>query len=66
MSKHNVVELAGREKVCDELTELIREGACTLIAQGLKLEASDLLAELFGRQDEVGLAAVVRNSYQPE
>jgi hypothetical protein len=26
MSKHNVVELTGREKVRDELTELIRDG----------------------------------------
>ena len=31
MSKHNVVELAGREKIRDELTDLIREGACKLI-----------------------------------
>ena len=27
MSKHNVVALSGREKIRDELTELIRDGA---------------------------------------
>ena len=60
MSKHNVVELAGREKIRDELTDLIREGACKLIAQGLELEVSELLSALSGRQDEAGRAAVVR------
>ena len=58
MSKHNVVELAGREKIRDELTDLIREGACKLIAQGLELEVSELLSALSGRQDEAGRAAV--------
>jgi transposase-like protein len=66
MSKHNVVELAGREKVRDELTELIREGACKLIAQGLELEVSELLSALSERRDEAGRAAVVRNGYQPD
>ena len=50
MSKHNVVELAGREKIRDELTDLIREGACKLIAQGLELEVSELLSALSGRK----------------
>ena len=66
MSKHNVVELTGREKIRDELTDLIREGACKLIAQGLELEVRELLSTLSGRQDELGRAAVVRNGYQPE
>ena len=57
MSKHNVVELAGREKIRDELTDLIREGACKLIAQGLELEVNSF--GMSGRQDEAGRAAVV-------
>ncbi len=65
MSKNNVVELAGRENIRDELTDLIRAGACKLIAQGLELEVSELLSKLSGRQDEAGRAAVVRNGYQP-
>ena len=30
MSKHNVVALSGREKIRDELTELIRDGIANL------------------------------------
>ncbi len=48
MSKHNVVKLTGREKVCDQLTELIRSGAHKLIAQGLEAEVSELLAIFAG------------------
>ena len=66
MSKHNVVELTGREKIRDELTELIRDGAYKLIAQGLDIEVSELLSALCGRRDGVGRAAVLRNGYQPE
>ena len=65
MSKHNVVALSGREKIRDALTELIRDGAHKLIAQGLELEVSELLSALSGRRDEVGRTAVVRNGYQP-
>ena len=65
MSKHNVVALSGREKIREELTELIRDGAHKLIAQGLELEVSELLSALSGRRDEVGPTAVVRNGYQP-
>ena len=65
MSKHNVVALSGREKIRDELTELIRDGAHKLIAQGLELAVSELLSALSGRRDEVGPTAVVRNGYQP-
>ena len=32
MSKHNVVELSGRDRSRDELTELIRDGARKLIS----------------------------------
>ena len=42
MRENNVVELVGREKIRDELTELICEGACKLIAQGLELVVSEL------------------------
>ena len=66
MSKHNVVELTGREQNRDELTELIRDGACKLIAQGSELEVGELFAALSRRRDEVDRAAVVRNGYQPE
>ncbi len=66
MSKHNVVELSGRDTNRDELTELIRDGAHKLISEALEAEVSDLLSALSGRRDAPGRAAVVRNGYQPE
>ena len=61
MSKHNVVELSGRETVRDELTELIRDGARKLIREALESEVSELLSDLSGRRNASGRAAVVRN-----
>ncbi len=66
MSKHNVVELSGRDTRRDELTELIREGAGKLIGEALEVEVRELLSSLSGRRDGSGRAAVVRNGYQPE
>ena len=66
MSKHNVVELSGRETPRDELTDLIREGARKLISEALEAEVSELLTSLCGRRDASGRAAVVRNGYPPE
>ena len=64
MSKNNVVDIPGRENIRDELTDLIRAGACKLIAQGLELEVSEIISKMTERQDELGRAAVVRNGYQ--
>jgi transposase-like protein len=66
MSKHNVVELSGRDRSRDELTELIRDGARKLIGEALEAEVGELLLGLSGRRDASGRAAVVRNGYQPE
>ncbi|MGH8195728.1 MAG: IS256 family transposase [Woeseiaceae bacterium] len=66
MKEHNVVAMSGRDTVRDELTELIRNGARKLIAEGLETELGELLATLSDRRDAAGRAAVVRNGYQPE
>jgi transposase-like protein len=66
MSKHNVVELSGRETSRDELTELIRDGARKLISEALESEVSELLSGFSGQRDTLGRAVVVRNGYQPE
>jgi transposase-like protein len=66
VTKHNVVELSGRETSRDELTELIRDGARKLISEALESEVSELLSDFSGRRDASGRAAVVRNGYQPE
>jgi transposase-like protein len=39
MKEHNVVALSGRDSVRDDLTELIRDGARKLIAEGLEVGA---------------------------
>ena len=40
MSKHNVVEMSGRDRSRNELTELIPDGARKLINEALEAEAN--------------------------
>ncbi len=40
MSKHNVVEMSGRDRSRNELTELIPDGARKLITEALEAEAN--------------------------
>lgn len=65
MNKHNVVELAGRDKIADPLTELLRTGAEQLIYQAVEADLQELLAKHSGRRTEDGKAGVVRNGYLP-
>lgn len=66
MTESNVIDLAGRETGRDELSELLRNGARTLIAQALEAEVTELLERFKDHQDGRGRARVVRNGYQPE
>ncbi len=66
MSKHNVVELSGRETGRGEVTELIRDGARKLISEALEAVARELLSGFSERRDASRRSAVVRNGYQPE
>ncbi len=50
----------------DALTELLRDGARTLIAQALEAELAELLEAFTGCRDEAGRALLVRNGFQPE
>ncbi len=65
MSKSNVVELSGRDTVCDPLTDLLRAGATQLICQAVEAELQELLAEHGERRLADGRAGVVRNGYLP-
>ena len=60
-----MIDLVGRETGRDALTELLRNGARTLIAQALEAELTEMLEQFKGHQDEQGYALVVRNGYQP-
>ena len=66
MTENNVIALAGREAGGDELTELLRNGARTLIAQALEAEVAQLLERFQDHRDEMGRARVVRNGHLPE
>ncbi|HBX36141.1 MAG TPA: IS256 family transposase, partial [Pseudohongiella sp.] len=66
MDKSNVVGFAGREKIADPLTQLLRQGARELIQQAVEAELSEYLQQFTERRLEDGRAAVVRNGYQPE
>jgi putative transposase len=66
MSKHNVVELPGREAEADPLTSLLKDGARRLIEQAVEAELLDLLEAHKDRRLTDGRAGVVRNGYQPE
>ena len=66
MNEGNVFDLASREAACDELNELLRDGAKTLIAPALEAEVTELLERFKEQRGEGGRAQVVRNGHQPE
>ncbi|MEX2601234.1 MAG: transposase, partial [Balneolaceae bacterium] len=65
MSKHNVIELEGREKLSDPLSDLLRAGARNLIHQAVEAELSDFMAQYAERYTAEGKAGVIRNGYLP-
>ena len=51
MSKHNVVEMSGRETSRDDLTKLIHDGARKLVRETLETEFDELLVSFSKRRD---------------
>jgi putative transposase len=69
VSKDNVLELKKpgvSSVVRDALTEVLRDGARTLLAQAVEAEVVEFLARYRGEQDGVGRARMVRNGHLPE
>lgn len=66
MNKNTVIELSGRDTFSDALTELLRNGARTLIQQAVEAELSGFLEQFSDRLLADGKSAVVRNGFQPE
>jgi putative transposase len=69
VSNDNVLELRNpgvSSAVRDALTEVLRDGARTLLAQAVEAEVVEYLARYQGERDEVGRARMVRNGYLPE
>ncbi len=66
MEESTVVPLkAGTETSRDALTEIIRQGACRLLAEALEAEVAGFVAQ-FQAAREDGSARLVRNGYLPE
>ncbi len=71
MSKHNVVEMSGRDRSRNELTELIADGARKMINEALEAEANcqrperivSGRSELYHPNGRFGSLAAVRRSY---
>lgn len=69
MSNDNVLELKRpgvSSAVCDALTEVLREGARTLLAQAVEAEVAEFLVRHRGERDGTGRARMVRNGHLPE
>ena len=64
MNESNVIELAGRVKSTDPLTELLRSGARQLLQEAIEAEVQELLATHSDRILEDGRAGV-RNGHLP-
>jgi len=69
VSNDNVLELKKpgvSSAVRDALTEVLRDGARSLLAQAVEAEVTEFLARHQGEQDAVGRARMVRNGHLPE
>ena len=69
MSHDNVFALknpAVPNAVHDALTEVLQEGARTLLAQAIEAEVAEFLARHADKRDAAGRLRVVRNGYLPE
>lgn len=69
MSHDNVFALknpAVPNEVRDALTEVLRDGARTLLAQAIEAEVAEFLAGHADKRDTLGRARLVRNGHLPE
>ena len=69
MSKDNVFALKNpgvANEVCDALTQVLREGARTLLAQAIEAEVAEFLGQHADKRDAADRMRLVRNGYLPE
>ena len=67
MDEHKVIALqkpAADER--DALTEVLRTGACKMLAWAIEVEAAAFLADYADLKDEDGRRLVIRNGYLPK
>lgn len=66
MSDHNVFKLTRPDSFTDSLTDILREGARTLLAQAIEAEVADFLARHASLKNQDGLQRIVRHGHLPE
>ena len=66
MSNDNVFKLIQPGAFDDRLTEVLRQGARTLLAQAVEAEVADFLAKHVGLRTEDGRQRLVRHGHLPE
>ena len=65
MTKDNVVSLKKPGENADTLTELLRDGARTLLFEAVQAELAEFLSQYQAKRDERSRQCVVRNGYLP-
>ena len=66
MSKDNVFKLIQPGTFDDQLTEILRQGARSLLAQAVEAEVADFLAKHADLKTENGHQRVVRHGHLPD
>ena len=66
MSNDNVFKLVQPGAFDDQLTEILRQSARTLLAQAVEAELADFLAQDAGLKTEDGRQRIVRHGHLPE
>ena len=65
MSDANVVKLLQPGSFADPLTEVLRNGACALLAQAIEAEVAEFLAKHIDLKTTAGLSRMVRHGHLP-
>ena len=66
MSQDNVIKLAQPGEFCDALTDVLRQGARTLLAQAVEVEVASFLESHADKLTEDGHRRLVRHGHLPE
>jgi putative transposase len=67
MSKDNVIAIKKPDTFVDDpISEILRQGARSLITQALEIEIEIFVNQYKDLRDQMGLQRIVRNGYLPE
>ena len=66
MTDTNVIKLAQPGTFTDSLTEILRNGAHTLLTQAVEMEVTDFLKRYVDLKTKAGHQRVVRHGHLPE